>query len=151
MCRSGSIVFCVVIAHMLGATPLVAQDEDVRSAIEETLVAWNNGDHEEFCSYFMEPEAKVFFLNCSVLDVRPCDPEQERATYEAGFQPSLQLRQVTVRVYDNFAVAAAYMVGTITLPPDQVLAGTWRYTEARVKDEGEWKIVHWHFSALDPM
>ena len=150
MYRSGSIVLCVVIVHMLGTTPLVAQDDDVRSAIEETLVAWNNGDHEEFCSYFMEQE-QGFWLDGSVLDESFCDVEQQRASYEAGFQPSLQLRQVTVRVYGNFAVAAAYMVGTIALSPDQVLAGTWRYTEARVKDEGEWKIVQWHFSALDPM
>ena len=112
MCRSGSIVLCVVIVHMLGTTPLVAQDDDVRSAIEETVVAWNNGDHEEFCSHFME-RTQGFWLDSSVLDESFCDVEQQRASYEAGFQPSLQLRQVTVRVYGNFAVAAAYMVGNI--------------------------------------
>jgi ketosteroid isomerase-like protein len=59
-------------------------------------------------------------------------------------------RQITIRVYGNVAVAAAYFSGTITLPGGQQLAGPWRYTETRIRDAGKWKIAQWHFSRQDP-
>jgi ketosteroid isomerase-like protein len=107
------------------------------------------GAHEEFRSYFM-PNVHGFYLDGAMLYEGLNPLEEDRALYAAGFKPNVAARQITIRVYGNVAVAAAYFSGTITLPGGQQLAGPWRSTETRIRDAGKWKIAQWHFSRLDP-
>ena len=129
--------------------PLAGQETEVREALLRTVATWNNGAHEEFRSYFM-PNVHGFYLDGAMLYEGLNPLEEDRALYAAGFKPNVAARQITIRVYGNVAVAAAYFSGTITLPGGQQLAGPWRYTETRIRDAGKWKIAQWHFSRLDP-
>ncbi len=55
-----------------------------------------------------------------------------------------------MQVYDSAAIVTAYFVGTITFPEGVTIEGTWRYSETWIQHEGQWKIVHYHFSPLAP-
>lgn len=55
---------------------------------------------------------------------------------------SVAARQITIRVYGNTAVGAAYVSGTDRLPGGQQLHAPWRYTEARIRDVGTWKSLN---------
>ena len=129
--------------------PLVAQETEVREAILRTVAAWNSGAHEEFRAHFM-PNAQGYYLDGAVLYEGLSPIEEDQALYAAGFKPNVAARQITIRIYGNSAVAAAYFTGTITLPGGSQLQGPWRYTETRIRDGGRWKIAQWHFSKLDP-
>jgi uncharacterized protein (TIGR02246 family) len=131
------------------ANPGGAQEAEVREALLRTVATWNSGAHEEFRSYFM-PNAHGFYLDGAMLYEGLNPIEVDRAMYAAGFKPTVVARQITIRVYGNTAVAAAYLSGTIALPGGQQLQGPWRYTETRIRDGGRWKIAQWHFSKLDP-
>jgi hypothetical protein len=131
------------------ATPLGAQETEVREALLRTVATWNSGAHDEFRSYFM-PTVHGFYLDGAVLyeGLNPLD--EDRALYAAGFKPNVVARQIAIRVYGNTAVAAAYFTGTIALPGGAQLQGPWRYTETRIRDGSTWKILQRHFSKLAP-
>jgi ketosteroid isomerase-like protein len=131
------------------AEPLGAQEAEVREALLRTVATWNSGAHEEFRSYFM-PNVHGFYLDGAMLYEGLNPIEEDRAAYAAGLKPNVAARQITIRVYGNTAVAAAYFSGSIALPGGQQLQGPWRYTETRIRDGGRWKIAQWHFSKLDP-
>lgn len=148
--RSTHILPPLLLSSMLAlASPLGAQEAEVREALLRTVAAWNNGEHEEFRSYFV-PNAQGFYLDGAMLYEGLNPIEEDRAVSAAGFKPNVVTRQITIHVYGNAAVSAAYLSGTITLPGGEQLHGPWRYTETRIRDGGMWKIVQWHFSKLDP-
>lgn len=148
--RATRILSTLFLSSVVGlVNPLAAQEAEIRDAILRTVAAWNSGAHEEFRSYFM-PNVHGFYLDGAMLYEGLNPIEQDRAQFAAGFKPNVAARQITIHVYSNAAVAAAYFSGTITLPGGQLLLGPWRYTETRIRDGGRWKIAQWHFSKLDP-
>jgi uncharacterized protein (TIGR02246 family) len=130
-----------------GATPSFAQEEEVRSAMLETLAAWSEGDFERFAEFY-HPQSRGFLFDGGFL-VEGFDAELLRAAYEAGFRATMQVRDVDIRIFGDVAVTTAYADGSLTLPGGAVQNGTWRYTEVRVREGGTWKIVQYHFSPLD--
>lgn len=137
-------LWSVLAAAPLLASNVHAQEAEVSAAIQETLAAWTEGRFEDFVAFY-HPDARGFFLDGGPL-TGTFDVAALQAAYSAGFRADVALRDLEVRVYGQTSVAAGYLSGTLTLPGGVTLPGTWRYTEARVRDGGTWKVVQFHFS-----
>lgn len=146
--QRGASWLSVAAALFVGAGNLGAQQAEVSAAIEETLAAWREGRFEEFVAFY-HPEARGFYLDGGPL-AATFDLQALRAAHSAGFRADVTLRDLEVRVYGPTSVAAGYLTGALTLPGGVTLPGTWRYTETRVREEGVWKVVQFHFSAQGP-
>jgi ketosteroid isomerase-like protein len=111
-----------------------------------TLAAWSAGDFEGLASAY-GAETRGFLFGGAAL-AKGFNPAALQAAYEAGFRATFEARGLDVKVMGDAAIAVAYLDGTLTLPGGEVEAGSWRYSETRVKDGGDWKIVQYHFSKL---
>lgn len=138
-----------LIAASFAPHPSFAQEADIRTAVESTFAAWNKGDAESFYSNFM-PAVHGFFLDDSPLVKGRGTVEDVRKGFASGLKPNVVPRDITIQVYGNTAVIAAYIDGTVTTPEKKQFTGPWRFTETRVLDGGKWKTVQWHFSRLMP-
>jgi hypothetical protein len=136
----------LTIALLCGPVEARSQEADVRASVEETLKAWSGGDLESFADFY-HSDTRGFFMDGGVLVVG-FDGNALRAGFESGFRAELTLRDLDVKVYESTAVSVAYLDGSITLPNGTSIPGTWRYSEARVWDGSDWKIVQYHFSRL---
>jgi ketosteroid isomerase-like protein len=123
-----------------------AQDGDVRAAMMESLAAWSAGDFDRL-GQFYSAEARGFLFGGGTL-VKGFNPVALQAAYEAGFRATFDVRDLDVRVLGDVAVAVAYLDGSLTLPGGEEQAGSWRYSETRVRDGDSWKIAQYHFSEL---
>lgn len=130
-----------------GSVHLDAQEAEVSAAIRETLAAWRDGRFQDFASFY-DSSARGFYLDGGPL-AGTFDAGTMQAAHSAGFRADVVLRDLEVRVYGETSVAAAYLVGRLTLPGGVELPGTWRYTETRVRQGGAWKVVQFHFSPLN--
>ncbi len=128
------------------ATAVAAQEAEVRAAMLETLAAWSNGEFDRFAQSY-HPEVRGFLFGGGTL-ARGFNQAALAAAYEAGFRAEMQLRDIEVRVLGDVAIAVAYAEGSLTLPGGEPEAGTWRYSETRIREGGTWKIVQYHFSKL---
>ncbi len=122
------------------------QDGDVRAAITKTLAAWSAGDFERL-SEFYSPDTRGFLFGGGQL-VKGFNPVALQAAYEAGFRATFDVRGLDVKVLGDAAIAVAYLDGTLTLPGGEEEAGSWRYSETRVRDGESWKIAQYHFSKV---
>ena len=138
-----------LLAASLGPQLLCAQESDVRAAVQSTFAAWNKGDAEAFHSSFM-PAVNGFFLDNSPLVKGGGTVDDLRKGFASGLKPNVVPRDITIQVYGNTAVIAAYVDGTVTTPDKKQFTGPWRFTETRILDGGKWKTVQWHFSQLAP-
>lgn len=119
-------------------------DGAVRAAITETLDAWSAGDFERLAQFYL-PDARGFLFGGGPL-VKGFNAVALQAAYETGFRATFKVRGLEVRVLGDAAVAVAYLDGTLTLPGGQEEAGSWRYSETRVRDGESWRIAQYHFS-----
>ena len=122
------------------------QDGDVRAAITETLAAWSAGDFEGL-GQFYRADTRGFLFGGGPL-VKGFNPVALQAAYEAGFRATFDVRGLDVKVLGDAAIAVAYLDGTLALPGGEEEAGSWRYSETRVRDGESWKIAQYHFSKV---
>jgi len=141
-----TVVFAFVFCLGCLATPLRAQDDPVREAMEATLAAWNEGDFETLTAQFAV-DARGFFLDGGIL-LRGFNRPVFEAAYAAGFRASMTARDPDIRVLGEVALSVAFLDGSLTLPDGSLQQGSWRYSETRVLREGTWQIVQYHFSPL---
>ncbi len=136
---------------LLGAAvpPAVrAQDaeSEVRNDINHMLAAWRNGDLESFSSAY-HGETRGFNIDGGPL-IRGFNKPVLQAAWDAGFRADAKVRELDVKVFGDAAVSAAILDAVLNLPGGNQITGAWRYTETRVRENGEWKIVQYHFSKL---
>lgn len=125
---------------------LLPLQEEVRRCQNEHLRAWNEGDMETYLRY-VSPEVYGFGVSGDLEDrARPFD--SLRTLYDAGYKPNVTYRHRNLRIYAGTAVTTTYLVGTVTKPDGSVTEGVFRYSEARVKQDGIWKLVQYHLSPL---
>lgn len=124
---------------------LRSQEAEVREALLRTFSALNTRHLDEFLSYLM-PRTQIFSHNG--VGLRELDVGDWRARLQTVQEFNLVPREIRIRVYGNTAVTAAYIHGTVRSPSGWVEAGPWRYSEARIRDQGKWKILQMHFSPL---
>lgn len=137
-------------ASAQAAAPHLESDPEaeVRAAVSETLEAWSAGDFERLAAHY-HTKVRGFFLQGAPL-ARGFNAAALDMAYEAGLRAEVSVRDLDVQVHDATAASVAYVDGTLHLPGDQPpVSGTWRYSEVRVREDGAWKIVQYHFSRLD--
>jgi uncharacterized protein (TIGR02246 family) len=137
-----------VVVVVLAAASAEAQQAEVESAVSDMLAAWEAGDFESF-SKFYDPDTRGFFLDGGLL-LQGFNVAALTAAYNSGFRADFEVRDLSVRVLGDVALAAAYLDGSLTLPGGNVLEGTWRYSDTRVASEEGWLIVQYHFSEQSP-
>lgn len=140
------IIGPLTLAYAMAAGGAAAQEAEVRAAMNETLASWAAGDFTAFATFY-DPGARGFLLDGGML-VEGIDPAALRMGYEAGIRADFTVRELDVRMVDGVALSAAYLDGSITLPGGAERRGSWRYTDARVKEGDTWKVVQYHFSDL---
>lgn len=124
-----------------------AQEEEVRAAMEQTLAAWGAGDFETLGSYY-DAHLRGFMLDGGFL-ITGFSVEALQAAKDAGFAFNVEPRDEDIRIVsDGVSIAVATLEGSITFPGGEPQEGSWRYSETRVKQDGTWKVVQYHFSPL---
>lgn len=136
----------LMLAYTATAGGVSGQEAEVRAAMTETLAAWAAGDFASFAGFY-DVGARGFLLDGGLL-VEGIDPAALRMGYEAGIRAQFTVRELDVRMVGGVALSTAYLDGSITLPGGAARNGTWRYTDARVREGGVWKVVQYHFSDL---
>jgi len=140
-------IFAVVFCGIIASQPAVqAQEDEVRAAMLATLAAWNAGEVAEFGAFFAS-ETRGFNLDGGLL-IKGFNAPVLEAAISAGFGINVEPRDIDVKLYGDAAVGVAYLDGSITLPGGMVREGTWRYSETRVREDGTWKVVQYHISAM---
>ncbi len=148
MIRYGLVTTLALIAAV-AADRAQAQETEVRNAVTNTLDAWATGDFAAFTDFY-HPDTRGFFMDGGIL-LKGVDPEVLQAGYDSGFRANLELRELDVKLYGDVAVSVAYLDGSLTLPAGAEIPGTWRYSETRVRDGSEWRVVQFHFSEMKPL
>jgi len=128
------------------ATASVDDVADVEEAVRATLVAHNAGDAEAFNAQFVAG-ASGFFGDGSLLEQH--DPEDLSAAFEAGAHSELEITDLKVEVHGSTAVVTCYFRGAWIAPNGNRTEGSWRYSAVRVKGDGAWRVLNYHFSQSD--
>jgi len=148
MKRMMMVVLMVVCCSTIWNQSVVAQEAEVRAAMEESLAAWRDGDFEKLGTFYAA-NTRGFMLDGSYL-ITGFSVEALQAAAEMGVAFDVQPQEVDIiMVGDGVAVAVATLEGSVTLPGGVVQEGAWRYSETRVKEGGIWKVLQYHFSPLE--
>ena len=145
----GPITIILLTICCMGASTQMgsAQEEEVRTAMVESLAAWSAGDFQRLGTFFAE-ETRGYMLGGSML-ITGFNPEALQAAVSAGFSFQIEPNEIDIlMVGEAVAVAVAMIEGTVTLPGGEVQDGPWQYSETRVLEEGRWRVVQYHFSPL---
>ncbi len=146
-------ILMIWVGVMVLTTIAFADDmADVKAAVEAHWAAINAGDMDAVAEHHT-PDFNGFLMDNSLLWAYASREEQKaafKALSEAGIKFNMQIRHLDVKVYGNTAVAAFYLVGSITWPGDITVQGPLRVTEVWVKQGGKWKEAHHHDSPLTP-
>jgi len=124
----------------------LAEDE-VKSALNSLFAAFNAGDINEISKY-LSPQQNAFDDDGGSL-VRFADLNQLRRDFGAGVKVNLQLRDVGAAVYGENAITTCFFTKAVTLPNRRIRNdGTFRQSAFWNKQNGTWKLVHSHESAM---
>jgi len=140
-------------AFLIVPTSAMSQEAEVRDELQRTFAALNAGQADGFLSYLM-PRTQVFHgialheLGVDGVGLPELGVEHWRGFFEAGYEFDLMPREIKSQIHGNTAVTTAYIHGTVRSPSGWVEGGPWRYSETRIRDQGEWKILQMHFSPL---
>jgi len=140
----------LVVGVFLTTVAMADDVDDVKAAMQRSQVAANSGDASTGAQSFLEGVTSFGFAG-GLLE--RFDLEERRknrqAAFDAGLKFNLQDRHIEVRVYGNStAVATSYRVGRITFPDGTTVQPNNRITTVLIKQGGQWKIAHVHFSPL---
>lgn len=135
---------------MFLTTVAVSDDvDDVKAAELDLMEAENDGDMDRIFRH-IAPGRSVFLPNGGllVLGGTPEDKRRRQAQRDRGFKLNLQVRHLEAEVYGDTAVLSYYRVGTVLAPDGISRPVNLRVSVVRVKQAGQWKVVHRHGSSL---
>ena len=121
--------------------------EDVLATMDAIKVAWIAGDVDAARKHML-PELKTFEADGSLLS--PLDFEGAKAGFAAGLKFNVQSAHSEVTVYGDAAILTEYIMRQLTPPGGTLVSMTLRATLVMVKQKGQWKGAHVHFSHLTP-
>jgi CubicO group peptidase (beta-lactamase class C family) len=124
-----------------------AAEADAKAAVMDIVAGYNSGNVDQI-ERRLAPQQNRFqgeggFLTSFI------DASELRGAFQAGFKLKFEIHNLEAAVYGDSAVTTFYMGGTIT-PPNgpQRTEGPWRSSYFWNKQDGAWKLVHAHQSAL---
>ncbi len=125
---------------------MVVIAEQVRQAQDAQMRAWQTGDSATYLQY-LSRDVIGFGASGDLAD-HATDQAHLDTLYRLGYRASISHRDRTVRVYGNAALSTGYLVGRFEKPDGTVQEGTFRYSEVRVREDGDWKLLQYHLSPL---
>ena len=132
---------------MVSMTAAAPNDEgDVKAAFLNYIAAISAGDADAAAQHYL-PDYSAF-LGTGGLLVEGVGRDFLKAASDAGVKVSFQVRHPKVSVFDDTAVVAAYLEGTVTGWDGTTQRGTWRVSQVWIKRSGQWRTAHWHASPL---
>ena len=129
--------------------------KDVKAAALEYYVALNAGDADLYAKLNAD-ESSIFSAGGGMLS-RHTSLEARKQSFQATVDGGLKRnynwpKHSEVRVFgDLFAVESSYTTGSSTSPSGTVTRHRNRATRIWVKQGGQWKIVHQHYSPMQPV
>lgn len=122
-------------------------EAEVKSAVMNLFAGYNSGNVEQI-ERFVAPEQNNFPLEGGFL-TSFVDAAELREAFKAGFKLNFQVYNLETAVYGNSALTTLIVRGTIA-PPNAAarIHGPSRMTIVWNKQDGAWKLVHVHESAL---
>ena len=138
-----------VIGILLTTVAIADDVDDVKAAELDLMEAENDGDMDRIFRH-IAPGRSVFLPNGGLLLLggTPEDKGRRQAQSDRGFKLNLQVRHLEAEVYGETAVLTYYRVGTILAPDGTSRPVSLRVSVVRVKQAGQWKVVHRHGSTL---
>jgi len=129
-----------------GASP--AAEEEVKAAVMDIFAGFNSGNVEQITRR-LAPGNNQFQGEGGFL-TSFLDAAELRGAFQAGFKLKFDVQNLEAAVYGDSAVATFFMSGTVTPPNGPVRReGPWRSSFFLNKQDGIWKLVHSHQSAMD--
>lgn len=123
-------------------------EAEIRNAERAQLDAARRGDADGFASHFHQ-DMDVFWHDGRPLIQAPECQAELRIPFEQGFKMDFEYDNLRVRlITDTVAVLTGYLGGMIQRPDGNEFDMGFRLTTIRVKEEDEWKIIHWHESPM---
>ena len=154
-----SLTVTLFVVGMFLATPARADDvEDVKAAVHEFYVLLNSTDAADAEAYTQLYAARntIFAAGGGLLG-RTRSLEGRKESFERRIRGGLrnnynQPRHSEVEVYGGmFAVETSYTTGSSTSPKGTIMPHRNRATRIWMKQDGQWKIVHQHYSPMQPL
>lgn len=154
-----SLMVTLFVVGMFLATPALADDvEDVKAAVHEFYVLLNSTDAADAEAYTQLYAARntIFAAGGGLLG-RTTSLEGRKESFERRIRGGLrnhynQPRHSEVEVYGGmFAVETSYTTGSSTSPKGTIMPHRNRATRIWMKQDGQWKIVHQHYSPMQPL
>jgi CubicO group peptidase (beta-lactamase class C family) len=122
-------------------------ENDLKAAVMGLFAAFNSGNVDQVEKY-LTPQQNAFSREGGPLE-RFVDLDQFRSDLRAGVKVDLQVRDLEAAVYGDTGLTTCFYTQAVTLPNGRVRNdGTIRLSLVWNKQEGSWKLVHAHESAL---
>jgi CubicO group peptidase (beta-lactamase class C family) len=123
-------------------------EAEVKAAVMDIIAGFNSGDVDQI-ERRLAPQQNRFqgeggFLTSFI------DAAELRGAFQAGFKFRFEVHNLEAAVYGDSAIATFFMSGTIT-PPNGAprTEGPWRSSFVWNKQDGTWKLIHSHQSAMN--
>ncbi len=140
----------LVVGMFLTAVAMADDADDVKAAEDSYYDALNAGDANAWIQ--LHAVGNTRFSPGGTLLERYDSLEERRknqqAASDAGVKFNIQSRHLEISVYGDTAVTTNYGMGTVTQPDGTVNPSNNRITRVWVKQGGQWKQVHQHFSPV---
>jgi len=125
-----------------------AAEADVKTAVLDIVTGFNSGSVDQI-ERRLAPHHNRFqgeggFLTSFI------DATELRSAFQGGFKLNFEVHNLEAAVFGDSAIATFFMSGTIT-PPNATprTEGPWRSSFVFNKQDGIWKLVHSHQSAMN--
>ncbi len=154
-----SLMVTLFVVGMFLTNAALADDvEDVKAAVHEFYVLLNSTDAADAEAYTqLYAAGNTIFAAGGGLLGRTTSLEGRKESFERRIRGGLrnnynQPRHSEVEVYGGmFAVETSYTTGSSTSPQGTIMPHRNRATRIWIKQDGQWKIVHQHYSPMQPL
>jgi CubicO group peptidase (beta-lactamase class C family) len=125
-----------------------AAEGEVKAAVMDIIAGFNSGNVDQIerrlALQHNRFQGEGGFLTSFI------DAAELRGAFQAGFKLKFEVHNLEAAVYGDSAIATFFMSGTIT-PPNGAprTEGPWRSSFVWNKQDGTWKLVHSHQSAMN--
>jgi CubicO group peptidase (beta-lactamase class C family) len=136
-----------LVVHTASANPDPAAEAEIKAAVMDLISGFNTGKVEQI-EKRLGPQQNRFPADGSLLTSFIDDTDMRQA-FQAGLKINFEVQNLETAVYGPNAISTLIISGTVTPPngaprPD----GPWRTSFFWNKQDGAWKLVHSHQSAL---
>jgi uncharacterized protein (TIGR02246 family) len=136
------------VAHTNAPSPAnPTLESEVKTVVTGLFAAFNSNDADQVAKY-LAPQQNAFRRSGGSLE-RFVNIDELRNDFRAGVKVDLQVRDVEAAVYGDTAVTTCFYTQAVTLPNGRLRNdGTFRLSLVWGKQQGAWRLVHAHESAL---